>query len=696
MFVSTRGDVSASNVTVYEKLNVEGDMTVVGEFEADHLKIDNIALHNADGGTLTMENKGGNEVLISIEVREDAGEDWLYILLDDVPYMRFQTTDGIHFDKKAIFSGEMLIDSDVDVLSTGAIWVKSGGEIIWESGSLLHAAGSTVFESGFTLNTGGRPRIDSTYGNSVNISVLEGDRNLDINEDSVETDTTGGFVSDTGGFHSTGEGFEGKQVALSGATPNITFDLDTSVSSDSGKIIWKNAGSTNAGEYVMTVSAVGDAYLTLYARNDVEDEGGELRPIFRVTSGEVAHSAGSSFAFDDGCFVEFNYDVYYNNLPSDSGVNLVLSGFNKISKESSTRETKKNIRPAIIDKFRILDLAPNFFEYKGSDKPQIGFLAEDAVNIPFLTVHNEEGVVQGFNNPAMFTYLHQVVVAQNRFINMLVTELNPESKARKLWENVNIQLVQQVSKRMRRQFLHYFVGFSRWIRNTARKIWHRGRSVVRRMYHVARKVIHRVTPIVSSIAGGFGSKGKAVSAAFKAADSAMTSMGDRGQRAKMLAHAQALASKKAAPYLQKGHALLKKVAGSRAGKIAASLAKTKEGGGILSKAIAAHPETAHAFDVIKNHINGASHSESTDKHVQAQTSVRLLNVFEHNPTGKTNALVKKHIDAHNPVTMSFGRSGAGQQHPPTQPGGISKQMLVSRPPKTTSSAFLGKRIYFQF
>lgn len=234
------------------------------------------------------------------------------------------------------------------------------------------------------------------------------------------------------------------------------------------------------------------------------------------------------------------------------------------------------------------------------------------------------------------------------------------------------------------------MGFSRWIRDTARRVYSRGRKIVSKAYHITRKVVHYAAPIVSSIASQFGTKGKAIAAAVSSADVAMQNIGDPKTQQKVIDHLKAVAIQKAQPYAKKGLDMAQRLTQSRAGKIAQSLAATKEGGSIVSKVIAKNPQARHVLEQIKAHISGAAHQERTDQHVQDTRGELMANMFRHNAPATTRVM-KKHENAHNPATMSFGQGGAGQRHTPVMAGGRSQAAQLGKITDNKNS-FLGGRV----
>lgn len=204
-----------------------------------------------------------------------------------------------------------------------------------------------------------------------------------------------------------------------------------------------------------------------------------------------------------------------------------------------------------------------------------------------------------------------------------------------------------------------------WVKRSAKHAWRRSRKIAVRAYHATRKTVHRLAPLAESIASRFGEKGAAVAGGIQAADSALQGLKKKSGRDALLAHAKALAMDKASPYLQKGQDMAKRVLGTKAADIARTIGASKEGRNIVDKAAAQHPNVMAALHKVQSHITSVSRQAASDTNVQHTKSQLLLNMFQHgDPVVAKHAAVKKAMNAHNPVTVTLGKGGAGERQQP--------------------------------
>jgi hypothetical protein len=158
-------------------------------------------------------------------------------------------------------------------------------------------------------------------------------------------------------------------AAGSAAAPTITLggDWDTGIYSGGTNIL----GFATGAQARWTITSAGD----LLPANDGSDGSG-------VSIGSTAYQVEAVKA----------YTLYFTNIASTSGDDLIVTGAGQIARKTSSIRYKDNVETLDFDSSQLDKLRPVSYTYKFDDAFDIGLIAEEVNEIyPELIQYDEEG-----------------------------------------------------------------------------------------------------------------------------------------------------------------------------------------------------------------------------------------------------------------------------------------------------------------
>jgi hypothetical protein len=145
--------------------------------------------------------------------------------------------------------------------------------------------------------------------------------------------------------------------------------------------------------------------------------------LFTGTDSDLKASSGNLYInYDEGGMVQMKDNLSIGNVPSSYSYDICSENSNsgRMGMCSSNRRLKENIDDIDIGLETVLQLRPVVFTWNENNMTDLGFIAEEVVDIdPILAKFDEEGVVKSVKYSQMSALLSKAIQEQQAEISML-------------------------------------------------------------------------------------------------------------------------------------------------------------------------------------------------------------------------------------------------------------------------------------
>jgi hypothetical protein len=266
--------------------------------------------------------------------------------------------------------------------------------------------------------------VSGNFGN--NVIVVGGDNNIIGSLLSLDNDVRNSVISggrDNRAFDTHGS-IGGGQSNRTG-TDNTTSDAthatvgggSSNVASGQGATVGGGGSNTASG----TVSTVPGGQSNT-AAGDFSFAAGQNATITGTGTHTFAWSDGTAISVTtaDTFHVEASGGVFVTDggvgsqgLSAGTGTQVSISAAGELVRETSSARYKENIRDAALDYGKLFELAPKFYNYKGSNQQKVGFIAEemDAAGLKPLVIYDNQGRPDAISYQLISVYQNEALKA---------------------------------------------------------------------------------------------------------------------------------------------------------------------------------------------------------------------------------------------------------------------------------------------